>query len=94
MASSDAAVKIMRFVGSQRKPLTYCQQPEPESHSGIAASCDLKVTMDTYVQAVSDEKCKAQSKVVEMSVPGIRRRSHKATTHYEKRELNLRIRTI
>jgi hypothetical protein len=28
--------------------------------------------MDTYVQAVSDEKRKAQSKVVEMLLPGIR----------------------
>jgi hypothetical protein len=28
--------------------------------------------MDTYVQAMSDEKRKAQSKVVEMIMPGIR----------------------
>jgi len=34
----------------------------------------LKVTMDTYVQAMSDEKRKAQSKVVEMLLPGIRKR--------------------
>ena len=33
----------------------------------------LKVTMDTYVQAVSDEKRNAQNKVVEMLLPGIRR---------------------
>lgn len=33
----------------------------------------LKVTMDTYVQAVSDEKRNAQSKVVEMLLPGIRK---------------------
>jgi integrase len=33
----------------------------------------LKVTMDTYVQAVSDEKRNAQSKVVKMLLPGIRR---------------------
>jgi integrase len=33
----------------------------------------LKVTMDTYVQAVSDEKRNAQSKVVGMLLPGIRR---------------------
>jgi hypothetical protein len=32
----------------------------------------LKVTMDTYVQAV-DEKRKAQSKVVKMLLPGIRK---------------------
>ena len=32
-----------------------------------------QVTMDTYVQAVSDEKRKAQSKVVEMVMPGIRK---------------------
>jgi integrase len=35
----------------------------------------LKVTMDTYVQAMSDEKCKAQSKVVEMIMPGIRKKA-------------------
>lgn len=29
--------------------------------------------MDTYVHAVSDEKRKAQSKVVEMIMPGIRK---------------------
>jgi integrase len=29
----------------------------------------LKVTMDTYVQTMSDEKRKAQSKVVEMIMP-------------------------
>jgi integrase len=33
----------------------------------------LKVTMDTYVQAVSDEKRNAQSKVVKMLLPGIHR---------------------
>ena len=33
----------------------------------------LKVTMGTYVQAVSDEKRNAQSKVVKMLLPGIRR---------------------
>jgi integrase len=31
----------------------------------------LKVTMDVYVQAISDEKRKAQTKVVEMLLPGI-----------------------
>ena len=29
--------------------------------------------MDTYVQAVSDEKRKAQGKVVKMLLPGIRK---------------------
>ena len=33
----------------------------------------LKVTMDTYVQAVSEEKRNAQSKVVKMLLPGVRR---------------------
>jgi integrase len=33
----------------------------------------LKVTMDTYVQAVSDEKRNEQRKIVEMLLPGIRR---------------------
>jgi integrase len=35
----------------------------------------LKVTMDTYVQAMSDEKRNAQSKVVEMIMPGIRKKA-------------------
>jgi len=34
---------------------------------------NLKITMDTYVQAVSEEKRNAQSKVVKMLLPGIRR---------------------
>jgi len=34
---------------------------------------NLKVTMDTYVQAISDEKRHAQNKVVEMLLPGIRK---------------------
>ena len=34
---------------------------------------NLKVTMDTYVQAVTDEKREAQNKVVKMLLPGIRR---------------------
>ena len=33
----------------------------------------LKVTMDVYVQAISDEKRKAQTKVVEMLLPGIKK---------------------
>lgn len=33
----------------------------------------LKVTMDTYVQAMSDEKRNAQNEVVEMLLPGIRK---------------------
>ena len=32
----------------------------PPSHSGVVAHVTLKVTMDTYVQAVSDEKRNAQ----------------------------------
>jgi len=34
---------------------------------------NLRVTMDTYVQTMSDEKRKARSKVVEMIMPGIRK---------------------
>lgn len=40
----------------------------------LLCHANLKVTMDTYVQAVSDEKRKAQSKVVKMLLPGIRKR--------------------
>jgi integrase len=40
---------------------------EPPRHA------NLKVTMDTYVQAVSDEKRKAQSKVVNLLLPRIRK---------------------
>jgi hypothetical protein len=42
------------------------QRREAESHSELLCHANLKATMDTYVQAVSDEKRKAQSKVVEM----------------------------
>ena len=34
---------------------------------------NLKVTMDTDVQALTDEKREAQNKVVKMLLPGIRR---------------------
>jgi Phage integrase family len=34
---------------------------------------NLKVTMDTYVQAVTDEKREAQNKLVKMILPGIQR---------------------
>jgi hypothetical protein len=34
---------------------------------------NLKVTIDTYVQAVTDEKRETQNNVVKMLLPGIRR---------------------
>jgi integrase len=46
----------------------------PKVIQELLRHANLKVTMDTYVQAVSDEKRKAQSKVVEMLLPGIRKR--------------------
>jgi len=45
----------------------------PKVIQELLRHANLKVTMDTYVQAVSDEKRKAQNKVVEMLLPGIRR---------------------
>jgi integrase len=45
----------------------------PKVIQELLHDANLKVTMDTYVQAVSDEKRKAQSKVVEMLLPGIHR---------------------
>jgi len=44
------------------------QRRESESHSGLLRHANLKVTMDTYVQAVSDEKR------VKMLLAGIRKR--------------------
>ena len=38
-----------------------------------AAHCGLR--LDTYVQAMTDEKCKAQSKIVKILLPGTRRGS-------------------
>jgi len=54
--------------------------PHPKSFSTHKSTFDpnasaLKVTMDTYVQAISDEKRKAQSKVVELIMPGIRKKA-------------------
>lgn len=46
----------------------------PKVIQELLRHANLKVTMDTYVQAVSDEKRKAQSKVVKMLLPGIRKR--------------------
>ena len=45
----------------------------PKVIQELLRHANLKVTMDTYVQAMSDEKHKAQSKVVEMIMPGIRK---------------------
>jgi len=45
----------------------------PKVIQELLRHANLKVTMDTYVQAVTDEKRKAQSKVVEMLLPGIRK---------------------
>ena len=46
----------------------------PKVIQELLRHANLKVTMDTYVQAVSDEKRKAQSKVVKMLLPGVRKR--------------------
>ena len=45
----------------------------PKVIQELLRHANLRVTMDTYVQAMSDEKRKAQSKVVEMIMPGIRK---------------------
>lgn len=50
-----------------------CQWREPQGHSELLRHANLKVTMDTYVQAVTEEKREAQNKVVKMLLPGIRR---------------------
>lgn len=45
----------------------------PKVIQELLRHANLKVTMDTYVQAVTDEKREAQNKVVKMILPGIRR---------------------
>ncbi|HAF24165.1 MAG TPA: hypothetical protein DCK93_14870 [Blastocatellia bacterium] len=45
----------------------------PKVIQELLRHANLKVTMDTYVQAVTDEKGEAQNKVVKMILPGIRR---------------------
>ena len=45
----------------------------PKVIQQLMRHANLKVTMDTYVQAVTDEKREAQNKVVKMLLPGIRR---------------------
>jgi integrase len=47
----------------------------PKVIQELLRHANLRVTMDTYVQAMSDEKRKAQSKVVEMIMPGIRKKA-------------------
>ena len=44
----------------------------PKVIQELLRHANLKVTMDTYVQAVTDEKRGAQSKVVRMLLPGLR----------------------
>jgi len=45
----------------------------PKSFRSSCVMPNLKVTMDTYVQAVTDDKREAPNKVVEMLLPGTRR---------------------
>ena len=45
----------------------------PKVIQELLRHANLKITMDTYVQAVSDDKRNAQSKVVKMLLPGIRK---------------------
>jgi integrase len=45
----------------------------PKVIQELLRHANLKVTMDTYVQAVSDEKRQAQTKVVNLLLPGIRK---------------------
>jgi hypothetical protein len=45
----------------------------PKVIQELLRDATLRVTMDTHLQAVSDEKRNAQSKVVEMLLPGVRR---------------------
>ena len=44
----------------------------PKVIQELLRHANLRVTMDTNVQAMNDAKRKAQSKVVEMIMPGIR----------------------
>jgi len=46
----------------------------PKVIQELLRHANLKVTMDTYVQPVTDEKHNAQSKVVKMLLPGVRKR--------------------
>jgi hypothetical protein len=45
----------------------------PAALEELLRHANLKCTMDTYVQAVTDEKREAQNKVVKMLLPGVRR---------------------
>jgi len=45
----------------------------PKVIQELLRHASLKVTMDTYVQAILDEKRHAQNKVVEMLLPGTRK---------------------
>lgn len=45
----------------------------PKVIQELMRPANLKVTLDTYVQAVADDKREAQNKVVKMILPGIQR---------------------
>jgi len=45
----------------------------PKVIEELMRHANLKVTMDTYVQAVTDEKREAQNKLEKMILPGIQR---------------------
>ena len=65
---------INESVWPQRMEIDYVTNGEnPKVIQELLRHATLRVTMDTYVQSVSDEKRNAQSKVVKMLLPGIRR---------------------
>ena len=71
MIELDVAKTLKGSVGT----ILNANGENPKVVQELLRHATLKVTMDTYVQAMSDEKRKAQSKVVEMIMPGIRKKS-------------------
>ena len=64
--------KTLRFkISTDRNLVDHGENPNVIQE--LLRHANLQVTMDTYVQAVSDENRKPQSKIVRMLLPGIRK---------------------
>jgi hypothetical protein len=76
-ASVASLRRLFAFTGTPfgfplESPFTFTGIPKnPKVIQELLRHANLRVTMDTYVQAVTDEKRDAQTKVVRMLLPGI-----------------------
>ena len=71
---SNLTIVLMSYLRcATTKRWTDANGENPKIIQELLRHANLMVTMDTYVQAVTDEKRAAQNQVVKVLLPGIRR---------------------